>query len=223
MTNYNLSVTEVSPLSKNKPKQIIVLCHGYGGSGKDISSLAIKWQRFLPEAIFLCPNAPEICSINPNGFQWFNLDSEKEDIILEKSILAEEKLITFLNQALNNFNLEKENLALVGFSQGCMISVQAAIKNKLQISCVIGFSGKIINQKHLSKNINSKPKMLLMHGDRDTIVSPTYLLEAKEYLSNHGINVKIKMFKNCEHTIPPEGSSLGLAFLKKSFMIETIF
>ena len=89
MTSYNLEVTSIPPLSKNKPKKIVVLCHGYGGGGQDISSLAISWQRFLPETIFLCPNAPEICAINPQGYQWFDLTSDKEEVILEKSLVAE--------------------------------------------------------------------------------------------------------------------------------------
>ena len=218
MINYNLDVTSILPISKNKPHHAIVLCHGYGGDGKDISSLAINWQRFLPDAIFLCPNAPEVCSINPQGYQWFDLNSEKEEAILEKSLVAEEKLNTFIDQVLDNLQLEPNNLALVGFSQGCMISVQVGIKKKEQINCLIGYSGKVINQKHLSDNINSKPKMFLMHGENDTIVSPTHLLEAKEYLKNQGINAKIKMFKKCEHKIPVEGSSLGLGFLKKNLL-----
>ena len=218
MINYNLDVTSILPISKNKPHHAIVLCHGYGGDGKDISSLAINWQRFLPDAIFLCPNAPEVCSINPQGYQWFDLNSEKEEAILEKSLVAEEKLNTFIDQVLDNLQLEPNNLALVGFSQGCMISVQVGIKKKEQINCLIGYSGKVINQKHLSDNINSKPKMFLMHGENDTIVSPTHLLEAKEYLKKCGINVKTKMFKNCEHRIPVEGSSLGLGFLKKNLL-----
>ena len=115
MTNYNLKVTSILPLSKNKPKQAVVLCHGYGGDGKDISTLAINWQRFLPDTIFLCPDAPEVCAINPNGYQWFDLTSENEKIILEKSIMAEEKLSLFLDQVLDNFELEPVNLALVGF------------------------------------------------------------------------------------------------------------
>ena len=218
MINYILDVTSVSPLSKNKARHAIVLCHGYGGDGKDISTLAINWQRFLPDAIFLCPNAPEVCSINPQGYQWFDLTSEKEDIILEKSLVAEEKLSAFLNQILDNLQLEPINLAMVGFSQGCMISIQIALKKKKQINCLVGYSGKIINQKHLSDNINSKPKIFLMHGANDTIVSPTYLLEAKEYLVSHGLKIKTKMFKNCEHRIPVEGSSLGLEFLKKNLL-----
>ena len=218
MTSYILDSTSVQNLSKNKPEKIIVLCHGYGGDGKDISALALNWQRFLPETIFLCPNAPEICSVNPQGYQWFDLSSEKEEAILEKSLEAEKKLSIFLDQVLDNYQLKPKDLALVGFSQGCMMSLQVGLKKKEKINCLIGYSGKIINQKHLSKNIISKPKIFLMHGENDTIVSPTYLLEAKEYLNNQGIKIKTKLFKNCEHRIPVEGSSLGLTFLTKNLL-----
>jgi len=218
MTSYNLEATSISPFSKNKPQQAVVLCHGYGGDGQDISNLAINWQRFLPETIFLCPNAPEICAVNPQGYQWFDLSSDKEELILEKSLAAEAKLNTFLDQVLDNFQLETTNLALVGFSQGCMMSIQIALKKKKQISCLIGYSGKVINQKHLSDNIHSKPKIFLMHGANDTLVPPTHLLEAKEYLVKHGLKIKTKMFKDCEHRIPVEGVSLGLGFLKKNLL-----
>jgi len=218
MTSYILNVTSISPLSKNKPRQAIILFHGYGGDGKDISDLAIHWQRFLPEAIFLCPNAPEVCAVSPKGYQWFDLTSEKEEVILEKSLIAEEKISTFLDQVFDNFQLGSNNLALVGFSQGCMMSIQVGLKKKEKINCLVGYSGKVINQKHLSENINSKPKIFLMHGSNDTIVPPTHLLEAKEYLNKCGIKIKIKLFKNCEHRIPVEGSSLGLGFLKKNLL-----
>ena len=218
MTSYILDVTTIKPLSKNTPQQAIVLCHGYGGDGKNISALAINWQRFLPDAIFLCPNAPEICDVNPQGYQWFDYSSEKEEIILEKSLIAEEKLNMFLDEVFDNFQMEPNNLALVGFSQGCMISMQVGLKKNKQINCIVGYSGKVINKKHLSDNIKSKPKIFLMHGANDTIVSPTSLLEAKEYLSNLGLKIKTKMFKKCEHRIPMEGLSLGLEFLKKNLL-----
>jgi phospholipase/carboxylesterase len=218
MTSYVLDITSILPLSKNKPRQVIILCHGYGGDGKDISTLAINWQRFLPDAIFLCPNAPEVCTVNPRGYQWFDLTTEEEKIILEKSLIAEEKLNIFLDQVFDNFQLAPSNLALVGFSQGCMMAIQVGLKRKERINCLIGYSGKVINQKHLSDNIKSKPKIFLMHGANDTIVSPTYLLEAKEYLNKHGLKIKTKLFKNCDHKIPVEGSSLGLGFLRKNLL-----
>ena len=218
MTNYILDVTSVNHLSKSKPQKVIILCHGYGGDGKDISTLALNWQRFLPNTIFLCPNAPEVCSINPQGYQWFDLETEREEIILEKSLIAEEKLSKFLDQVLDNFQLKPSDLALVGFSQGCMISIQVGIKKKEQIKCIIGYSGKIINQKHLSNNIKSKPKIFLMHGDQDTIVPTDSLLEAKVFFKKNNFKIKTKIFKNCEHTIPVEGSSLGLEFLRNNLL-----
>ncbi len=218
MTKYNLKFYLTPTLSGNKPKQIIILCHGYGGDGKDIGTLATNWRRFLPDAVFVSPDAPETCAINPQGYQWFDLTSEKEEIILEKSLIADNKLSIFLDQVVDDFKLDYKNLALVGFSQGCMISLQVALTKKDKINCLIGYSGKLINQKYLSENIKSKPKIFLLHGDKDTIVPPTHLLEAKEYLSKHGIKNKIKMFKNCEHHIPVEGISLGLDFLKKNII-----
>ena len=218
MINYNLEVISTEPLSKKKPKQAIILCHGYGGDGKDISSLALSWQRFLPDAIFLSPNAPEICSINPNGYQWFDLSSDKEEIIYEKSLIAEKKLSEFLDHVMNNFELMPNNLSLVGFSQGCMMVIQVGLKKKEKINCLIGYSGKIINKKYLLNSIKSKPKIFLMHGENDTIVSPVSLLEAKEFLANQNIKIKTKLFENCEHKIPVEGLSLGLEFLKKNLL-----
>tara|TARA_B100001123_G_C15079619_1_gene935095 strand:+ start:165 stop:821 length:657 start_codon:yes stop_codon:yes gene_type:complete len=218
MINYILDTVTIPPLSKKKPAQIIILCHGYGGDGNDISSLAINWRRFLPDAIFLCPNAPDVCSVNPQGYEWFDLTNEKEEIILEKSLLAEKKLNTFLDQVLDNLQLEETNLGLVGFSQGCMMILQVGLKRLKQINCLIGYSGKIINKKHLSENINSKPKIFLMHGENDNIVLPTHLLESKEYLKKLNINTKVKIFKNCDHKIPVEGVSLGLSFLKKNLL-----
>ena len=218
MTKYIFNVTSFSSLSKNGPKQIIILCHGYGGGGQDISVLANNWRRFLPDAVFLCPNAPEVCTINPLGYQWFDMTIENDETILEKSLVAEKKLNTFLDQVLNNFQLDTKNLALVGFSQGSMMIIQTALKKKEQINCLVGYSGKIINKQHLSENIVSRPKIFLMHGDRDTIVSPSHLLESKEFLVQQSLKIRIKLFKNCEHKIPVEGSSLGLEFLIKNLL-----
>ena len=218
MTKYIFDVTSFSPFSKSEPKQIVVLCHGYGGDGKDISVIANNWRRFLPEALFLCPNAPEVCAVNAQGYQWFDLNTEDDKIILEKSLVAEKKLNTFLDQVLNNFQLDVRNLALVGFSQGSMIIIQTALKKKEQINCLVGYSGKIINKQHLSENIVSRPKIFLMHGDRDTLVSPSYLLEAKEFLVQHDLKIRTKLFKNCDHKISVKGSSLGLEFLRKNLL-----
>ena len=215
MTKY---IFDATSFSKNEPKQIIILCHGYGGDGQDISALALNWRRFLPDAVFLCPNAPEVCTVNPLGYQWFDMTVENEETIFEKSLVAEKKLNTFLDQVLDDFQLDITNLALVGFSQGSMMIIQTALKKKEQINCLVGYSGKIINKQHLSDNIVSRPRIFLMHGDRDTIVSPSHLLESKDFLAQQNLKIRTKLFKNCEHKISVKASSLGLEFLRKNLL-----
>ena len=99
-----------------------------------------------------------------------------------------------------------------------MISLQTALKRKDKIKCLIGYSGKILNQDHLRKNIHSRPEIYLMHGDIDNVVPLNSLLEAKEFFSNQKYEINTKIFKNCEHRIPTEGLSIGLEFLKKNFI-----
>ena len=214
--SYSLNSVIIKPSSKSSPKNVVILCHGYGGDGKDISILANYWKTFLPDTLFICPDAPEICKVNPDGFQWFDLMDQTGDETLSKSLIAENKLDNFINEVISENKLNFKDVALVGFSQGCMISMQTALKKKDQIKCLIGYSGKILNIKHLNQNINSKPEIFLMHGDKDQIVPINFLLEAKEFFNKNDYKIQTKIFKNCEHRIPTEGSSIGLEFLKKN-------
>ena len=194
---------------------IVVLCHGYGGDGKDISTLAIGWRRFLPDVVFLCPNAPEICSINPHGYEWFDLSSDKKEIILEKSMIAEKKLNKFLDEVKNEYKLDNDKVYLSGFSQGCMMSINVGLTSEKQFNCIIGFSGKIINPDNLKARKKNFTDILLIHGDQDDIVAPTHLLEAKDFLLRENINVETHLIKNCGHNIPIEASSIALNYILK--------
>ncbi len=214
--SYSLNTTILNPLTEEKLKNAVILCHGYGGDGKDISLLANYWKSYLPDTIFICPDAPEKCAVSPSGFQWFDLMDQTPDQILTKSLVAEIKLNNFIDEVKEVNNLSSNKIALVGFSQGCMISLQTGIKRQDKINCIIGYSGRIISVEHLGKNINSKPNIILMHGDLDEVVPLNSLLEAKDFFSKNDYEIQTKIFKNCEHRIPTEGSSVGLQFLKKN-------
>ncbi len=214
--SYSLNTTIINPLSKEKPKNAVILCHGYGGDGKDISLLANYWRTYLPETVFICPDAPEKCAISSSGFQWFDLMSQTEDETLAKSLVAEIKLNELIDQVKKENEFSSNQIALGGFSQGCMISLQTGIKRSEKINCIVGYSGRIINIKHLENNINSKPKVILMHGDKDEVVPLGSLLEAKDFFNRNNYLIETKIFKGCEHRIPTEGSSLGLEFIKKN-------
>ena len=214
--SYSLNTTIINPISKQKPKNAVILCHGYGGDGNDISILANYWKNYLPDTIFLCPNAPEKCAVSSVGYQWFDLMDQSKQQILTKSLVAEMKLNQLIDEVKVQNNLEANKIILGGFSQGCMISLQTGIKRRDKINSIIGYSGKIIDTEHLSKNIVSRPKVILMHGDKDEIVPINFFLEAKEFFIKNNYPIELKSFKNCEHRIPQEGSSLGLEFIKKN-------
>jgi|TARA_B110000211_G_scaffold224927_1_gene276517 phospholipase/carboxylesterase len=215
--SYSLNTTIINPFSKEKPKNAVILCHGYGGDGKDISILANYWRAYLPNTVFICPDAPEECAVSQTGFQWFDLTDTSSDQILAKSFVAEMKLNKLIDEVKNNYNLLANQIAIGGFSQGCMLSLQTGIKRKDQVRCILGYSGRIIDVDHLSKNINSKPNIFLLHGDKDQIVPINSLLEAKDFFNKNDYEIQTKILKNCEHRIPSEGSSLGLEFLKNNF------
>jgi phospholipase/carboxylesterase len=213
--------TTIVKSEKNIPiKYAVILLHGYGGDGKDISMLTLNWRRFLPNTIFLCPNGHEKCEINPTGYQWFDLTRDDPKYILEQSKKAEIKLKQFIEEVKNEYGLKNSQICLSGFSQGCMMSINLGLTSTENYNCIIGFSGKIINSEDLIKRKNSSTKMLLIHGDKDTIVSPTFLLEAKDFLIRNNIEVESKMIKNCEHHIPVEASSTALNYIKNNFQIQ---
>ena len=215
---FSLNTKIIKP-EKNNIKNAIILLHGYGGDGNDISAVPLNWKRFLPETIFLCPDGHETCSINPNGFQWFDLDKNDPSYILEESIKAEKKLNFFINEIKSEYKLNNSKICISGFSQGCMMSINLGLATEESYNCIVGFSGKIINKENISKRIKSKTKMLLIHGDQDVVVPPSSLLEAKDFLIRHKVNIEIKMIKNCDHHIPIEASSIALNYIKKNLYI----
>ena len=216
---FCLSTTIVNPEKDIPIKYAVILLHGYGGDGKDISMLTLNWKRFLPNAIFLCPNGHEKCEINPGGYQWFDLTKDDPEYILEQSKKAETKLHEFIAEIKEKYNLENSQICLSGFSQGCMMSINLGLTSNENYNCVVGFSGKIINQDDLKKRKKSLTKMFLIHGDKDAVVSPTQLLEAKDFLIRNNVEVETKMIENCEHHIPIEASSVALNYIKNSFNI----
>jgi phospholipase/carboxylesterase len=205
----------IKPEEDVEIKHAIILLHGYGGDGKDISMLTLNWKRHMPNTVFICPNGHETCSINPSGFQWFDLTKDDTDYILDQSIKAEEKIKVFINEIKQEFNLTNNQICLSGFSQGCMMSLNVGLTSKEKFSCIVGFSGKIIDQNNLRSRIKNSTDTLLIHGDADQVVPSTYLLEAKDFLIRNNISVKTLLIKNCDHHIPIEASSTALNYILK--------
>ena len=205
----------IKPEEGTAIKNAIILLHGYGGDGKDISMLTLNWKRHLPNTIFICPNGHEKCAINPSGYQWFDLTKEDQSYILEESIKAENVIKKFIEEVKTEYNLSNQQICLSGFSQGCMMSLNVGLTSNEKFLCVVGFSGKIIDQINLKDRIKNSTDTLLIHGDVDQIVPSTHLLEAKDFLIRNNIPVETLLIKNCDHHIPIEASSTALNYILK--------
>jgi len=214
---FCLDSTIIKPEEDKEIKNAIILLHGYGGDGKDISMISLNWKRHLPNTIFICPNGHEQCPINPTGYQWFDLTKEDPDYILEQSIKAEKKLVQFVDEVKNEYKLKNDKICLSGFSQGCMMSINLGLTSDQKFSCIVGFSGKIINQEDLKLRKKNSTNVLLIHGDSDQVVSPNFLLEAKDFFIRNNIEIKTHLIKNCDHHIPIEASSIALNYILKKF------
>ena len=214
---FCLDSTIIKPEEDKEIKNAIILLHGYGGDGKDISMLSLNWKRHLPNTIFICPNGHEPCQINPTGYQWFDLTKEDPSYILEQSIKAERKLVQFIDEVKNEYKLRNDKICLSGFSQGCMMSINLGLTSDQKFSCIVGFSGKIINQEDLKLRKKNSTNILLIHGDSDQVVSPNFLLEAKDFFIRNNVDINTHLIKNCDHHIPIEASSIALDYISKKF------
>ena len=205
----------IKPENSLEIKNAVILLHGYGGDGKDISMLSLNWKRHMPNTVFICPNGHEVCAINPSGYQWFDLTKDDSGYILDQSIKAENKIKQFIDEIKQEFNLTNNQICVSGFSQGCMMSLNVALTSKEKFLCIVGFSGKIIDQNNLKERIKNSTDTLLIHGDVDQIVPSTHLLEAKDFLIRNSIEVETLLVKNCDHHIPIEASSTALNYILK--------
>ena len=216
---FCLDSTIIKPDENKEIKNAVILLHGYGGDGKDISMLSLNWKRYLPNTIFICPNGHEPCMINPSGYQWFDLTKDDPKYILEQSMKAENKLNEFIEEVKSEFQLKNDKICLSGFSQGCMMSINLGLTSEQEFNCVVGFSGKIINQDDLKFRKKNSTDILLIHGDSDQVVSPNFMLEAKDFFIRNNVQIDTHLIKNCDHHIPIEASSIALNYILKKNLI----
>ena len=196
-----------------KLEKLVVLCHGFGSNGDDLIGLVPHLKRALPNAVYVSPNAPEVCFGAPNGHQWFPLSTLSKEERLMGILNAAPTLDHFIDQELEKYNFEEKDLILVGFSQGTMMSLHVGLRRKTAIGGIIGFSGAMTLPENWKDDITSKPAVLLVHGDMDNVVPVTMMHEAYKALEEVDVNVDKHVSPGVMHNIGPDGLQKALEFL----------
>ena len=215
-----LSGPSRAPAAGGKPKHLVVLLHGYGSNGDDLISLAPFFAQALPEAAFLSPNAPFPCEMSPMGFQWFGLEDRSPEMKLGGVRMAAEILNGFLDVELAKRGLEDRDLALIGFSQGTMMSLHVGPRRAGPIAGILGFSGSLIAPHLLAGELKSKPRVFLVHGTADQVVPYGALAQAEKALRDAGLAVETESRPGLVHSIDQVGAQKGALFLRQCFGVD---
>ena len=205
------------PPRKGKPAKLVILAHGYGSNGEDLIGLAPYFADMLPDAVFVSPNAPEPVPGYAGGYQWFPLARLDPQTTAAGVRAAAPALDRFIDAELKRYGLPAGACALVGFSQGTMMSLHVGTRRAEPLGAVIGYSGMLAAPESLPAEVRSRPPILLVHGDRDDVIPPQALFATAEGLAAAGTPCQWRLCRGAGHTITEDALQLGGRFLRAAF------
>src|SRR5438552_6273859 len=203
------------PLSGGKPRRLVILLHGLGADGNDLIGLQQYWGRLAPDAEFVSPNAPFPCDMASYGYPWFSGQHRSPATVLAGMRAAAPTLDGFIDEELQKRGFGESDTALVGFSQGTMMSLYIGLRRAKPLAGILGYSGRLIAPELLASELRSRPPVLLVHGTHDPLVPFESLADAEAALKTAGVPVETLACPGIEHSIDPEGLQGGGAFLKQ--------
>ena len=198
-----------------KTKSLVIFVHGYGADGNDLISLADPLAEHMPDTVFYAPDAPNRCTMNPMGYEWFpipRMDGSTEEAARAGMEEAVALLGDWLVETMKAEGVTAAQTVLVGFSQGTMMSLHVGPRLSDKLAGIVGFSGRLLAPEAIGEVVN-KPPVLLVHGDMDDVVPPSSMPEAAEVLSGAGFEVYTHVSKGTAHGIAPDGLGLALQFM----------
>jgi phospholipase/carboxylesterase len=199
------------------PEQLILFLHGVGADGNDLIGLAPSFQKVLPKALFVSPDAPFAYDMAPFGRQWFSLQERTPEAFDTGTKLAAPILNDFIDELCIEHNLAAEHTALIGFSQGTMMSLHVGLRRGNKLAGILGYSGALANPAMLIDEIKSCPPVKLIHGDSDEILPVSILSTAVQGLKAANVPVTSHIRPGLGHGIDEEGIRLGVQFLESIF------
>ena len=204
------------PASGGPAKQLVIFCHGVGADGNDLIGLAPYFARVLPDAKFVSPNAPEQFDMAPSGYQWFSITNPNADRLLGVQA-ATPILNNYIDQQMGAHGLSEAETALVGFSQGTMMSLHVGLRREKKLAGIVGYSGRLIGPDLLQTEMKTRPPVMLVHGEIDEVVPSSSLKDAVSALAGMGIDAKWEMRPDLGHGLDDRGIMMGMDFLATCF------
>jgi phospholipase/carboxylesterase len=210
----------VAPASGKPPKQLIIFCHGVGSNGQDLIGLSPYFAKVLTDAQFISPNGPEAYDMDTAGYQWFSLNNPDPVSRLEGTQGAAPVLDAFIDQQMAIYNLAAKDVALVGFSQGSMMSLYVGVRRQQQLAGILAYSGAVIAPELVASELKSQPPVLMVHGTIDDVVPVEALYEGVSALQNSGVQARGEAVPDLGHSLNDKCIMEGMDFLAECFGIS---
>ncbi len=220
MADSTLEGPRQEPTSGNPASSLVVLLHGWGADGNDLIGLAPLLGQVLPDAAFVAPNAPDVCEMNPMGRQWFSLQDRTPAQMEAGAAAVAPKIDALIDQEMEHYGLTADKVALVGFSQGTMMSLYCGPRRDEPLACILGYSGALLGPEAMAGEVKSRPPVLLIHGEDDPVVPAAALTAAAQALLQMDFQVYTDLRPGVQHSIDEEGLKLGCAFLYRQLIGE---
>ena len=209
----------IKPADGGKIERVVIILHGLGDSAEGIISLADPMKSAFPNTEFVAPNAPFPCDFSPFGYQWFSMQDMSQEAVLNGVIHASSILNEYIDHIIESRGLTPDKVALLGFSQGTMMSLYVAPRRTPAVAAVLGYSGALVGGDTLPQERRSSPPVMLIHGMNDDVVPFQAMLHAVAGLQNANINVTSMPCPNLAHSIDDLGLTQGLMFLRRMFKV----
>ena len=192
------------PQSKKSKSPLLILLHGFGSNESDLHSFA----RLLPENHYIVSIRAPFKLAN-GGFGWYNISFDQDMNKFNDHDQAKDSInmiINFIEELSNKYLIDNDNVSLLGFSQGTILSYALCLNYPEKFKKIIGFSGYIdeamINVKSIDIDY-SKLNLYISHGKNDPVIPVDWARKSIEILEINKINYSFNEF-NSGHTISPE-------------------
>lgn len=190
--------------------QLFLLFHGQGESPAGMGNEIGSWfAQSFPQAMVVSIGAPQPCGPG-DGRQWYSAhdlaDNERKDRV--------DAVMPYFVNAVREWQLESgaggKATALIGFSQGSIMALEAVKQHPQLAARVVAFSGRFAALPEKASRLNT---IHLIHGDDDHQVPLTHALAAEERLTALGGDVTLDIIEDLPHAIDQRGMERALHHL----------
>ena len=224
-------ITEEIAHIKGIPKKLVVFLHGYIDSDTGLDKILANFEEKLTDCALHIPQAPLVCEIHDKRRQWYSMhefdpdDARKYVPTLKECTdiynrmtkgfdSAYTYLTPYIDNLLNEYQLQDKDLYLCGFSQGAMLAIYTALMRDKKIGGCVSFSGIMAPYSYLEKHTRSRPKFLLIHGDNDNLVRFEALDFTKQELEKIQAPVTTYVVKGGQHRNTEDALDRALKFIR---------